>query len=417
MTRWFAVLGAVFLIACVAAPGAAATPLIEPLPGQRGPSVLFASVAERDSLFSAMHRHYPHRVVEAGERARALPAGAPLAVTVKVDDRDQTLDEALADQQSTGILILHDGKVRFERYARTHSAAGRWPAFSVTKSFTSTLVGAALQDGAIRSLDDPVTRYIPELAGSGYDGVSVRQLLTMTSGVRWNEEETDPNSDLARFLTVKPDPGMGSTVSYMRKLPRAAPPGTRWNYNTGETNLIGVVVERATRGTLSEFLSRKIWKPYGMERDALWLADSTGHEIGGGGLALGLRDLARFGQFVLDGGTIDGRRVVPEGWFAQAGSKQADFGSERSAYGYQWWVYPDGTFAGGGIYGQGLFIDPKRRLVVALAGNWPAAWNSTLERKRVALYRAIQQAIDADQAGRNLAPSASAISLRLLSMP
>jgi CubicO group peptidase (beta-lactamase class C family) len=397
MIRWFHGVAALAL----ATSAAAQVPVIDPTPGKRAPSVLFASVPERDALFSAMHRHYPHRVVKAGRTTRLLPAGAPLTVAVKLDDRELPLDQALADQQATGILILHDGKVRFERYARTHSRAGRWPAFSVTKSFTSTLVGAALQDGAIRSLDDPVTRYIPELAGSGYDGVTVRQLLTMTSGVRWSEEETDPNSDLARFLTVEPDRGMGSTVSYMRKLPRAHPPGTRWNYNTGETNLIGVVVERATRSPLSGYLSRKIWQPYGMERDAVWATDRTGHEIGGGGLALGLRDLARFGQFVLDGGIISRRHVVPKGWFAEAGSKQADFGSPRSAYGYQWWVLPDGSFAGGGIYGQGLFIDPKRRVVVALAGNWPTAWSPKLEAKRVAIFRGVQHAIDADRTHPN----------------
>ena len=128
----------------------------------------------------------------------------------------------------------------------------RWTSFSVAKSVTSTLVGAAIKDGKIRSLAAPVTDYIPELKGSGYDGVTVRQLLTMSSGVKWNEDYADPNSDVAKSTTMAMEPGVNPLVRYMSRLPRANTPGTKFNYNTGETDLVGVLVSKATGKTLSE---------------------------------------------------------------------------------------------------------------------------------------------------------------------
>ena len=186
----------------------------------------------------------PASKVSASPTPLPLPAGAPLTIP--------GIDAYMADQRSAGLVIIHDGKVRFERYGLDFDAHGRWTSFSVAKSITSTLVGAAIQDGHIASLDEMVSRYIPDLRGSAYDSVSIRHLLTMSSGVRWNEDYEDPNSDVAQFNNAKPDDGMDATVSYLRKLPRAHPPGTVWNYNTGETNLIGVLVSSATGKSLSE---------------------------------------------------------------------------------------------------------------------------------------------------------------------
>ena len=216
----------------------------------------------------------------------------------------------MAGQREAGLVIVQDGKVRFERYGLGFDAAGRWTSFSVAKSFTSTLVGAAIEDGAIKSLDDKVSQYIPDLKGSAYDDVSVRQLLTMSSGVKWNEDYEDPNSDVARFNDAKPDPGVDATVSYMRKLPRAHPPGEVWSYNTGETNLVGVLVSSATHKTLSEYLQEKIWRPGGMEAEATWLLSSTGHEIGGCCLQAATRDFARMGLVVLANGHVGGKQIV-----------------------------------------------------------------------------------------------------------
>ena len=222
-----------------------------------------------------------------------------------------------------GVLVLHDGAVRLERYALTGGRQVRWHSFSIAKSITSTLVGAAMRDGSIKSLDDPVTRYITDLRGSAYDEVTVRQLLTMTSGVRWNEDYTDLKSDVARMYAEPPAPGLDMTVSYVRRLPREAPPGTKWVYKTSETNLVGVLVMAATGKPLADYLSEKIWRPYGMERDAEWMLDDIGHEQGGCCLAMTLRDLGRFGQFILDGATdrpgAGSDRHVASGGHARAG--------------------------------------------------------------------------------------------------
>jgi CubicO group peptidase (beta-lactamase class C family) len=224
---------------------------------------------------------------------------------------------------------------------------------------TSTLVGAALKDGFIASLDDPVTKYLPQLGGSAYEGVTVRQLMTMTSGVKWNEDYTDPASGIARFSAEPLEPGVNASVSYMRKLPREAAPGSKWVYKTGETHLLGVLITAATRQPLAEYLSAKIWAPYGMEQPALWATDRTHHELAGCCLLAGLRDYARFGQFVLDGGRIDGRAVVPDGWFEQATRQQAASKNPGWGYGYQWWTTGGGAFAAIGIHGQLIYIDRR----------------------------------------------------------
>ena len=304
----------------------------------------------------------------------------------------------MQSQNASALVVVQGGKVRLERYANDFGPDGRWTSFSVAKSLTSTLVGAALHDGAIRSLDDPVSEYVEGLRGSAYDDVSIRQLLTMSSGVRWNEDYTDPASDVARFLDYEPPAGEDATVSYLRQLPRDAPPGTRWQYNTGETNLIGVLVREATGEPLADYLSEKVWRNFGMAQDATWLINDSGEEIGGCCIQAATRDMARFGLFVLADGVANGKRVVPEGWFAEA--TRTHFATNRAhrSYGFQWWPYADGSFAAGGIFGQGIFIDPARDLVIASNGNWPTATDDAGKgEERHQFYKAVQAAIDAEQ--------------------
>ena len=238
---------------------------------------------------------------------------------------------------------------------------------------TSTLVGAAVKDGFISSVDDPITTYIPGLRGSAYDRVSVRHLMTMTSGVRWKEDYSDPESDIARFYSAPVEPGLGATVSYMRGLRTEAAPGTKWVYKTGETHLLGVLVSSATKQTLADYLSAKLWAAYGMEQSASWSIDRSGHELAGCCLQASLRDYARYGQFVLDGGRIDGESIVPGGWFEAATRTQVPLGSPGRGYGYQWWTGAGGTFQAIGIHGQLIHLDPARRLVVVINSAWPEA--------------------------------------------
>lgn len=347
--------------------------------------VLFWTQDQRDNAFRALEKLATVRDIKAGGKVHPLPEGKPLEVGLDIDTY-------MRNQRTAGLIILQDGKIRLERYGLGYTAEGRWTSFSVAKSFTSTLVGAAIRDGKIKSLEDKVTQYIPGLRGSVYDDVTVRQLLTMTSGVKWNEDYADPKSDVALFGKQKPVKGEDITVSYMKTLKREAPPGTKWVYKTGETNLIGVLVSSATGRKLGEYLSDKVWKPYGMEADAFWILGDTGHEISGCCISARLRDYARFGQFVMEGG----KGVVPDDWFAQATTKQADIGQRGRGYGFQWWTNDDGSYAAQGIFGQGIFIDPKRRLVIATNGNWPKATDpETVGAERERFYDAVQAAIDA----------------------
>jgi CubicO group peptidase (beta-lactamase class C family) len=351
--------------------------------------ILFWSLSERDAAFRQMEKVWPTRTVKAGGAVNAFGKSEPLRLHANVD-------AYMASQRAAGLIIIQGNNIRLEKYAMGFNAAGRWTSFSVAKSFTSTLTGAAVRDGYIKNLDDKVTAYIAGLKGSVYDDVTVRQLLTMTSGVKWNEDYTDPLSDVALFAKHQPEPGADLTVSYMRRLGREAPPGTKWLYKTGETNLLGVLVSQATGKTLSNYLSEKIWKPWGMEQDAVWMLDSSGHEFGGCCISATLRDYARFGQFIAEGGKVHGQSILPADWLARATTKQADIGAPGRGYGYQWWTYDDGSFAGLGIFGQSIFIDPARKLVIATSGNSPKAVDREgLGAARDAFFKGVQAAVPA----------------------
>lgn len=366
--------------------------LLRALPTNR--DVLFWTQAQRDAAFRAMDR-IPvlarWHTIAPSAAPRPLPLGPPLALGLDVD-------VFMAGQRSAALLIVQGGRLRLERYGLGFGADGRWTSFSVAKSFTSTLAGAAVRDGFIHSLDDKVSRYIPEMKGSAYDDVSVRQLLTMTSGVRWTEDYGDPNSDVARFNNHKPEPGVDALVSYMRTLPREAPAGTRWHYSTGETNLVGILVSRATGKPLAQYLQEKVWQPAGMEHPATWLLSRTGQEISGCCLQAAPRDFARFGQFILEGARVNGQPIVPDDWLANATTRQADIGRPGSGYGYQWWTRDDGSFGARGIFGQGIFIDPRRQLVIVFNADWPSAQDARAAAERESFFRAVQQAIDAEAA-------------------
>ena len=362
-------------------------------------NVLFWDLDTRNAAFRALDR-FPAlaeaRVIEAGEATYPLPDGAPL------DLGQFDLDAFMEEQNGSAIVVVLDGEVVLERYGLDFDAQGRWTSFSVAKSYTSTLVGAAILDGYIDSVDDPVTKYLPDLTGSAYDGVSVRQLLTMSSGVRWSEDYQDPQSDVALFNEhVSADPEVDSLVDYMRQLPREAEPGTRWQYNTGETNLIGVLVREATGKNLADYLSEKVWSPFGMEQDATWLLSNSGSEISGCCIQASTRDSARFGLFVMGGGMAGGQRVVPEGWFEEATTPVFETGKYGRGYAYQWWTYPEGAYAASGLFGQGIFIDPARNLVIATNSNWRNSNGQGGEGDaRNLFYEAVQAAADARHAAQ-----------------
>jgi CubicO group peptidase (beta-lactamase class C family) len=231
---------------------------------------------------------------------------------------------------------------------------------------TATLIGAAIKDGYIASIDDPIVRYLPRFRGTAYDGVTVRNLLQMCSGVAWNETYTDPNSDRRRMLDAQIGQQPGAILDLMAALPRAAEPGTRWNYSTGETHVAGALVRAATGKPVADYLSEKIWVPAGMEADANWWLESPdGLEVGGSGLSATLRDYARFGLFMLDDGVAGGQSILPDGWMAVAGKPKTVAGKQVD-YGYMLWPLHGNSYAAIGIFGQFVFVDPDKNLVVAM---------------------------------------------------
>ncbi|SDF12636.1 serine hydrolase domain-containing protein [Limimaricola pyoseonensis] len=327
------------------------------------------------STFRNIHRLFPTRTVAAAGTPRPLPSSdrrlGPVAV--EIDGATYGFDDALALDRVTGLIVLKDGAVVHETYRHGNRPDTRWMSMSVAKSVTSTLLGAAIAEGHVGGLDDMVTDHVPALAGSAYDGVTVGDILLMASGVAWDETYTNPASDRRDLLRAQIAQQPGALMAVMAALPRAGEPGTRHTYSTGETQVLGEVVRGATGLPLAEYLSRTIWTPYGMETDAEWWLDAPGGaEIGGSGLCATLRDYARFGQFFLGGGVIDGRSVLPEGWTEAAGRRQTLRTGAEIDYGYMWWPawtatsMADRAFTAVGIHGQYLYLNPARNIVVVL---------------------------------------------------
>lgn len=377
MRRIASLLLAAALGACATVPAADGVRFTQPKSqiSLRDQQVLFWDDATRSDRFRRMEDFFAGIEVAPSPSPRRLAAGTSFDAST-----EQALDAYLASSNAAGIMVLQDGRVRYEKYGLGFGAEDRWTSFSVAKSFTSTLLGAAVKDGFILGMDDPVTKYLPKLAGTAYDGVSVEQLATMTSGVKWNEDYTDPHSDVARMLQVAPVAGESQAITYARTLTREAPKGQKWVYKTLETNLLGDLVAAATGQSLAAYAKKKIVDPAGFEGPLFWMSDLTGGNIGGCCLSIRLSDYARMGQFALEGG----QPSVPAGWLTSAGAPQVDFG-DGYGYGYQWWTYPGASFGAQGIFGQSITIVPDRRLVIAIVSNWPSATGKPLSAARRAL--------------------------------
>ena len=320
------------------------------------------------NTFRNIDRLFPTRTVARGDTVSRLPVSSrPLQdFSYTVDDSTYDLYDVLSLNRVGGMIIIHNGEIMFETYQLGNDEHTRWMSMSVAKSMTATLIGAAIHDGAINSIDDPIVTYLPRFEGTAYDGVTVRNLLQMTSGVAWNETYTDPASDRRSMLEAQIGQQPGAILELMASLPRAAEPGSVWNYSTGETQVAGALVQAAIGKPVAEYLSEKIWSPMGMEADANWWLESPdGLEIGGSGLSATLRDYARFGLFMLNDGVINGERVLPEGWMDAASTPKTVAG-ETVDYGYMLWPLHGRSYAAEGIFGQYVFVDPDTNLVVVM---------------------------------------------------
>jgi CubicO group peptidase (beta-lactamase class C family) len=332
------------------------------------------------NTFRNIDRLFPTRAVSGSSRPLPLPRADEPLTDVRFTDhgREYDLDTYLKLNRIAAILVLQHGQIKLERYRFGNTDRTHWMSMSVAKSITSTLVGAALREGSISSLSDSVTRYVPSLVGSAYDGVSVRDVLMMASGVQWNETYSDPTSDRRRLLEAQISQVPGSALAIMKSLPRAAPPGTRSNYSTGETQVVAEVLRAAVRRPLATYLSERIWSTFGMEADANWWLDSPdGTEIGGSGFSATLRDYGRFGLFVLGGGIAAGDSILPAGWVREATTPKTLRDGSPVDYGYLWWTGEtpasrrDSAFMAVGIHGQYLYVNPAANVVIVVWGARP----------------------------------------------
>ncbi|WCL53394.1 serine hydrolase domain-containing protein [Gimibacter soli] len=327
--------------------------------------------------FRNIDRLFPTRTVTRGEDKFVRPFGyRPLPLddmTIETDQGDYDLFDYVARNRVTALLVARDGKIVREQYEYGNGPETRWMSMSMAKSVSTTLVGAAIKDGSIGSLDDQLSKYLPSLKGSSYDGVTVKHLLQMTSGVRWDETHTFGGSERRQVLELQIAQQPGAILEYMANLPRVAEPGTHWNYSTGETHVVGELIRAATGEYLSDYLSRKIWSRLGMAADATWWLEAPdGLEVAGSGLSATLRDYARFGHFIMNGGVIDGEAVLPDWWVKEAGSSR-EVGGQPLDYGFMWWPVkpPAGTqfeagFSARGIFGQYMYINPAEKIVIVV---------------------------------------------------
>ncbi len=362
--------------------------------GTLTPDRLVATLKRLDTLF-------PVAIVACGATPERLSTSSHRLDSVEIasDGRRYDLADYLAYNRVAGLLVLKDGAIVREDYELGLAPGDRFASFSLAKSVCSTLYGAALHDGLLGRLDDPIARYLPALAASAYRDVSLRQVLEMASGVAWDETYTNPASERRRFLKLQIAGEPGSLLRMMGERPRAHAPGSVFNYNTGETYLAGAALEAAVGAPLWRFLSERLWSPAGMNADAAWWLESAGGAtIGGSGLSATLRDYARFAQFVLDDGCVGTTRVVREGWFAESTSRVARHGVRRD-YGYQWWLpassdpLHEGAFLAMGIFGQRIYLHPARRLaIVALCARPKPSDAHVVE--DTAFFAAVARALD-----------------------
>ena len=337
------------------------------------PLQLFSGAPQVEN-FRSLGAIFPVRVIRHARTPSPLESGPAFDLPELFSFQGETLQTRrfLDEMETTGLVVLKDGRVVFERYWLGNDATNQTASWSMVKSFVSALVGIAVGEGAIASIEDPVTRYVPSLAGSGYDGVRLKDVLQMSSGIRWNEDYSDPESDIRR--SGRALGAGGSLDSFAATCVRGCEPGTFNRYNTTDTHVLGMVLRGATGKGLSEYLHDKLWEPMGMEADAFWIVDSMGAEFAGAGLSAVLRDYARLGLLYLNDGAQNRAQIVPADWVRASVTADAPHlrpGVRPNAaapwgYGFQWWLPDDsGAFSAIGIYNQYIFVDPATRLVVA----------------------------------------------------
>lgn len=333
----------------------------------------------RRHMFDASVNSLTFRSIETIMDTRKVPNGGPVW-TLPREDRSldftytfkgetRSAQEALDRTYTNALLIIKDGRIVYEEYRNNADETSRYMSWSVGKSITATLIGIAIADGKIGSVNDQVVKYLPELKKTGYDGVTLRQVLQMRSGIAFQErrdpQQESPSEETRRTALVENSRRYADAAL---KVKRANAPGSTFKYNTLDTTVLGWVLERATGQSITDYTANKFWRPLGAESHAAYMMDGPpgeGREFNGAGFIARLRDFGRFGQMILDGGVTPQGRVVPEAWIREATQPtNSEVNGLSLGYGYQWWTV-SGTqaFIAIGLQGQFVFIDPQTRTV------------------------------------------------------
>ncbi len=276
----------------------------------------------------------------------------------------------IEERDVTSLLVMQDGQIRFEEYYLDTGPDDRRISWSMAKSYLSALLGVVMNEGAIASLDDPVVKYAPKLKGSAYEAATIRNVLNMASGVTFDEDYLDPNSDINRMGRVVALGGELDDFAASLKDSFAAP-GEVWQYVSIDTHVIGMVIRGATGRSIPDLLTEKIIQPLGLEHDGYYVTDGAGVAFVLGGLNFTTRDFARFGQMILQNGVRDGRQIVPAQWIAEATWPSAPTQPGKMGYGYQWWIpvgAHEGEFMAHGVYGQYMYFDQPRGVLIVTTG-------------------------------------------------
>lgn len=305
------------------------------------------------------------------------------------------VDDWIAERAVTGLVVMKNGEIVYENYFLGTAPEDRRIAWSVSKSYLSALIGILLDEGAIASLDDPVTQYAPALEGTAYDGATIRNVLNMASGVTFNEDYLDYDSDINRMGRVV---ALGGTLDdFTTDLKaRFAEPGAEWKYVSIDTHVLGMVARGATGRSIPDLLSEKIIAPMGLEYEPYYVTDGTGTAFVLGGLNMTTRDYARFGQMYQQGGRWNGRQIVPQDWVAESTRPSAPTAPGRIGYGYQWWIpqgAAEGEYMARGVYGQYIYVDTARNVVIAVNSADRGFREPGVSENNIAIFREIAESL------------------------
>jgi CubicO group peptidase (beta-lactamase class C family) len=336
-----------------------------------------------------------------------LPKGAALTLPTQFERNGHvySTDAFLDDTGLTGLLVLQDGKRVFESYRQGHEATAVHISWSLAKSMISAMIGIAIEEGRIKDVADPVERYAPTLKGTAYEGVALRDVLHMSSGVYFNENYDDSGSDVVQL--ARRAAFSGSFNEYAGALVRDIAPGTLRRYSSYDTQVLAMVLQGATGLSVREWMQHKLWQPMGAEQAGFWIVDGQGMEMGFGGFNASLRDYGRFGQLYLNRGAREGVQVVPAQWVDASLTMNAPhltpgvsrFSDSALGYGYQWWIPDDPArdYMGIGVYNQFIFVSPSTGTVIVKnsANHKYTSDDYELTMQHVAFFRAVAQAAGA----------------------